>query len=280
MSDEVTVPLGLWIDDTPKYTLSHGYFEGIKDLGISTIAIMVESSKAAWDPTWSLSQISKVCERARALDLEVVLTAWPNPRRSYMAQMVGWMIGAVPLGASGVEVDLEGNWQTNDLDGSIGSLEAASVQLVQDLRELADDHDVRLEVTTHTGHQESSRRALVAPHVDRFVAQAYSVRVRPGGQLVKWDDRRLGPGHHQRWAADDARTVPGVIEGRPALSIGLPLWSQSWPGHEPSEALSAAYRAALEQHPAEIRFWSSKHLLGAVAKPYGRPWLEDLASSF
>lgn len=269
-------PLGLWIDCPPGRVLRGGYLRSVRGLGIRTIAIMVESSRPSWDHSWSLEQVAQVCELARELDLEVILTVWPSPRRSYLDAMASWLIRAADLGIAGVEVDLEGQWQIDDLDWSITSIEVAAAILLERLRTLSLPHDLRLEVTTHSAHRESSSLALVSPYADRLVAQAYSIRRRPGGQLVEWDDRRLGPGHHQHWAAADARTVPGVAEGRPQLSLGLALWSQVWPGHEASEALSLAYQAALEDRPVEIRLWSSKHLLGAQAKEYGRRWLEGL----
>lgn len=259
------VPLGIWVDTTPDTALVE--LADLPGLGITTAAIMVESSRPAWDPSWTLDQVARACDRARSLDLEVVLTCWPSPRRTYLDAMAAWLERACALGVVAVEVDLEGQWKRDDLDGSLSFADAAALLLLR-LRGLAGAHDLRLEVTTHTGHQESSPSALVVPHVDRVVAQAYSIRERPGGQLVSWDDQRLGPGHHQRWAAADARTAPGVGAGVD-LCIGLPLWGQRWPGHEPAEALDLAYQAALEEHPREVRYWSLKHL----RRGYAREWL-------
>ncbi len=263
-------PLGIWIDTTPESAIRE--LEELPGLGISTVAIMVESSSPGWDPSWTVDQVARACERARSLDLEVVLTTWPAPRRSHIDAMAAWLERAVPSGAAAIEVDLEGQWRRDRLDGTMASLGEAAALLLLRLRSLAGAHDLRLELTTHCGHQETSPSALVAPHVDRVVAQAHSIRERPGGQIVEWDDRRLGPGHHQTWAAADARTAPGVGAGV-GLSLGLPLWGQRWPGHDPAEALELAYQAALAEAPREIRFWSSKHLRNA----YARRWLEDCA---
>ena len=267
----MTPPIGLWLDDSPGVALAS--LDEIAELGISTVAIMLESPRPSWDPMWSLDQVARACERARGLDLEVVLTAWPSPRRAYLEAMHAWLERACSLGVVGVEVDLEGQWKRDDCDGTLSLPQAASLLLMR-LRALAGAHDLRIEVTTHPGHQESSPSALVAPHVDRLVAQAYSIRRRPGGELVAWDDPRMGPGHHQRWAAADARTAIGY--GHVDLSLGLALWSQSWPGHSPGDALTLAWRASLAEQPAEIRFWSSKWLVGGHATPYGRSWLRSL----
>lgn len=265
----MTPPLGVWVDTTPEAALVE--LAELPGLGISTIALMVESSREGWDPSWTLDQVARACDRARSLDLEVVLTTWPEPRRGHIEEMAAWLGRACALGVAGLEVDVEHNWRRGELDGSIASLPEAASLLLLRLRGLAGAHDLRLELTTHTGHQESSPSALVAPHVDRVVAQAYSIRERPGGEIVAWDDRRLGPGQHQTWAAADARTAPGVGSGVD-LSLGLALWSQRWPGHSPQEALDVAFRAALAEHPAEIRLWSLKHL----RRDYAQAWLRSL----
>lgn len=275
--------LGIWSDGGPRELLPH--LHELPELGLTTVAIMVETSRAAWDPVWTPAQVGEVCARARELDLEVVLTIWPVPRRAYIDVMIGWLELACGLGVAAIEGDLEGGrpegqppwgWCAAMLDGSIPSLADAAALLLLRLRSLAAAHDLRLEVTSHTGHAETSPRALVAPHVDRLVAQAYSIRRRPGGQVVEWDDEQLGPGQHQHWAARDARTVPGVRGGQVDLSLGLALWSQHWPGHEPAEALGLAYQAAVDEDPVEIRWWSLRHL---VERPYARAWLRALAAA-
>jgi hypothetical protein len=268
------IPLGLWVDDAPGVALAS--LDDYRELGIDTIAVMVESSRSSWDPTWTISQITRLQQRAVELGIEVVLTTWPSPRRAYLDAMASWLAQAVPYGAAGIEVDLEGQWGRNDLDGSLSSLSEAAALLLLKLRDLAGAHDLRLEVTTHPGHMESSPSALVVPHVDRIVAQAYSIRRRPSGEIIEWADKRYGPGRHQKWAAADARTVPAVGAGHVGLSLGIAAWSQAWPGHEPHEALDRAYQAAVAEDPAEIRLWSSKWVTGAHATPYGRRWLAGL----
>jgi len=265
-------PLGLWLDGGPHELAHLGELPG---LGISVAALMVETSRPAWDPTWTVAQVGQACELARRLDLEVVITVWPVPTRSWMDAATPWLDRACSLGVAAIEVDLEHMWKRSHLDGSLPSLEHAAQLLLLRLRDLAGRHDLRLEVTSHTGHAETSPAALVAPHVDVLVAQAYSIRERPpDGDVIEWGDRRYGPGLHQTWAAADARTVPGVAEGV-ALSLGLPLWGQRWPGRLPADALDAAYEAACAERPRELRFWSSLNLR---RNAYAREWLTALAA--
>ena len=263
-------PIGLWLDGGPG-ELAH--LGELPAHGVTVAAIMVETSRAAWDPTWTVEQVGQACHLARGLDLEAVITVWPVPTRTWLDAATPWLDQACTMGVSAIEVDLEHLWKRSHLDGSLPSLEHAAQLLLLRLRDLAGRHDLRLEVTSHTGHSETSPAALVSPHVDVLVAQAYSIRERPGGEVISWDDRRMGPGLHQTWAAADARTVPGVAEGV-ALSLGLPLWGQRWPGHGPAEALDLAYAAAVAEHPREVRFWSSLNLR---KNQYARDWLTALA---
>lgn len=272
-------PLGLWIDDAPTTVLGPGYLDELRDLGIRTAAIMCSAPGSGWRPTWTADQIARVCGALIARDIEVVLTTWPSPRRAVIDECCGWLEAVVPWGAAALEVDLEGQWKPVEMRGFDGLGEAAAY-LVAKLRSITSGRDMRLELTTHPWHSESSPRALVAPHVDRLLEQAYSIHRRPGGQVVEWGDARLGPGTHQRFALDDALGVPGVKEGRPRLAAGLAAWSQVWPGHEPHEALDAALGAALGAalaYPlAEVRLWSSKWVLGAQANGYAAAWLRSL----
>ena len=265
-------PIGLWIVCPPRRVLGPGYIEELKDLGISTAAIMVETSNPELDVRWTPEQIGRACELCRAADIEVVLSVWPMPSREYLEELAPWLESVVPLGVAGVECDLEHLWAPSRLHGFTSLTEAAAYLLLR-LHSLRDRHDVRLEVTTHPWHSESSPRALVAPHVDRLVEQAYSIRERPDGTLVAWDSRTLGPGHHQRWAIEDARLVPSIAAGHPNLSLGLAAWSQVWPDHAPREAMRLAYDAALECEPAEVRYWSSAFVLGSAANGYSATWL-------
>lgn len=272
------VTLGLWIDDAPARVLGPGYADELVELGVRTAAIMVSAPGLGWRPTWTIGQVQRATLALVERDIEVVLTTWPSPRRAVIDECCAWLEAAVVWGATGLEVDLEGQWKAEARAGFAGLGEAAAY-LLSRLRSITSGREVRLELTTHPWHAESSPRALVAPHVDRLLEQAYSIHRRPGGEVVAWDSRTLGPGHHQRWAADDARTVPGVAQGRPRLAMGLAAWSQVWPGHDPDEALGLAYQAALEADPAEVRLWSSKWVLGAQANGYSNAWLRSLAKA-
>ena len=248
------------------------YFDELGDLGISTIAIMVDSSKAVWDPRWTADEVDSVCKLAIERDIEVVLTCWPVPNMAIINAMLDGIAPMIDYGVAGVEFDLEGLWKQPRVVG-FDDLEAAGIHLVDATRELTAPLDVRLEVTSHNGHRETGKSAHVSPYADRLNTQVYSVRHR-NGMTVGWEHPN-GPGAIQRRGIVRAHGVRGLDAGGPRLGVGLAIWDQRWPGHRPEAALRIAYDASIEYSPGEIRLWSSKWLLGA--KRQG--WVADAIKS-
>lgn len=265
---------GLWIDDHPSLALSPSYIEELTGLGLHTAAVMVETSKERWDPYWSVENLRQFASCLVIRNIEPVVTVWLAPSRRYIDQMVTYLDRVVDAGFAGIEVDLEHLWKSGSLKG-FDALNDAAVYAIHHLKRISDQYDIRLEVTTHPWHGESSPRALVTPLVHRLVIQAYSIREWPDGTMIEWGGKR-GPGSMQRFAYDDAQIVPRISDGRVALSMGLPAWRQIWPGHQPREAMQIAYSEAEGLGVVEARYWSSKFVLGLRSNGYAGAFLRGL----
>lgn len=270
---------GVWIDDSPARLLTKEYWLECKHHNFVTAAIMLESTDAGFDPRISEEAIEKIGQLTRDVDIELVLTVWPEPRKDYIdgfAKKIGTYIQK--SGASGLEADLEGLWLPNRLKG-YSSMDLAGDALVEMFVKLSGAHDVRTEVTTYPYHQENNRTADVAPHVDRVLPQAYSVRNRTKDGKnweVPWD-HAYGPSNMQKLTIERAMQIKdfGKTNG-PMLSCGLAAYDQEWPGHLGEEALRIAYRTALRYNPLEIRFWSSKWIFGSKKNGYASRFMKSL----
>ncbi len=256
--------LGLWVDDRARVVLDERYLDDLVSLRLSTLAIMVHRSTAgretSWQPRWTAEQLARLRELAQPRNLSIVITTWPLPNRELLATFrreLPPLLAAA--GAIGLEVDTEGNWLPSRLDGFADMNEAAAA-LVDTLREIAAPSNARLELTTYPFHPENGAQAKVAPHMDRVFPQAYSVANRQD-KAVSWDERE-GPGKLQRFSASRAREIVPVAEGRPVLAMGLAAYDQTFEGHTPIEALKVAFDTAHNVGVAEVRYWSSKWILG------------------
>lgn len=254
---------GLWIDDAPRLVSTPEYWDRVVDIGYRTAAIMIDQSTPGWDPRWTPEQLQAVREiTSMWCDVEVVLTCWPTPDREDMGRMFRDLIVMLEVsGASGIEVDLEGNWLPRVARAQGWTYEAACAELVAGLLRLRKDHDVRIEVTTHPAHREANERALVTPHADRALWQVYSTRHLPSGQAVTWRGR-YGPFGREQ----DCRRLSGLATSWEIdWSFGSAAWDQRWPGHEIEEALDVSRSAQLASFPGEIRDWSSRWIVGALS---------------
>lgn len=262
-----TPKLGVWVDDQPATVLGDGWLAGLAALGFSTIAIMVQRSTAAqsdepWATRWTVRQLTKLRELAEPLGLDTVLTTWPLPDKDQLAQMGAAMPELLAAaGAVGFEVDTESNWDARRLSGFANMNEAAEA-LVATMRSAG---TVRLELTTYPYHPENDSKALVAPHMDRLFPQAYSVAQREG-KAVPYTDS-LGPGSMQAISVHRAEAIPGVSETKVALGLGLAAYDQDFAGHTVAEAMSAAFEAAVLQCVPEVRYWSSRWIVGCSSNP-------------
>jgi hypothetical protein len=163
-------------------------------------------------------------------------------------------------GAVGFEVDTEGNWDDKRRSGFTSMSDAAKA-LVETMRGAAAPTKSRLELTTYPYHPENDAKAEVAPHMDRLFPQAYSVAERQG-KVIPWDDR-MGPGKGQALTVHRAEAVPGVPMAEVELGLGLAGYEQDFAGHTIAEALEVALQAATVQRIREVRYWSSRWILGA-----------------
>jgi hypothetical protein len=194
--------------------------------------------------------------------MDIVLTTWPRPSKSLIASFASELPAMLTAsGATGLEVDTEGNWLDSKLDG-YASMSDAAKALLDTLRSLAQPNKARLELTTYPFHPENGNEALVAPHMDRLFPQAYSVANRRNGPIA-WTDPE-GPGRLQDSSAKRARTIAGVSAGRPGLAMGLPAYDQTFAGHTVAEAMQVALDAAIALQVSEVRYWSSKWVIGPM----------------
>lgn len=173
-------------------------------------------------------------------------------------------------GAAGLEFDAEGNWLPAKVKG-FANIDKAGDELVKVFERVSVAYDVRTELTTYPFHTENSKTADVAPHADRLLPQAYSVRNRKNKDgsnlLIDWNGT-YGPVGMQKLTLDRAMQVPGVgTTAGPLISCGLAAYDQSgWPGKTGEQAMRAAYDAACAYEPVEIRFWSAKWIFGILSK--------------
>lgn len=264
--------LGVWIDDPAKDVKTAKYWNTVQDHGFTTAAIMLETSGAGFDPKYDIKTLETIKKLALQRDIEIVLTIWPDPSKKYMEefeQKIGDYLSA--SGAAGLEFDCESNWLKNNVVG-YNTLDEAGDDFVKLFTRVSEKHDVRTELTTYPYHAENSRTADVAPHCNRLLPQAYSVRSRGEGS-VEWDDR-LGPGNMQKLTIDRALQVSGVGSfSGPLVCCGLAAYDQVWPGKLGEDAMMAAYQAAVAYNPLEIRFWSSKWIFGIKSNGYASKFI-------
>lgn len=249
--------VGAWID-CPLTSIDAEYVRRLRACGVTTAAIMTNKMNAVRSAEpWRLlapeTTIVRAANAFRTGGMDVVLTCWPRPSKAQIATLAESMTGLMrDTRAVALEVDLEANWHPRYLDG-FKSMKAAATHLVATLRTVA--NGARVEVTTFPGHAEARPGALVSPHVDTLIPQAYSVRNRSHGK-IEWTDE-LGPGRIQRMAHANA-----VATGCPHVAMGLAAYDQAWPGRTIGEAMGVAIETTRALGCGEIRYWSSKHIVG------------------
>lgn len=278
-----TMSRGLWIDDPPKTALNKGYFRSLRDCQMDLIAVMIDRCDEKWERTWNNQQLEGLLKLADEDAIEVVLTTWPYPNKEQINLMANDMKNLLSLGPFAAwEVDLEFNWKASRTRGfrrgfGLSALEHAGNYLVSRAREAGAETQARFEVTSFTQHTENGSKATVAPMCDRMIAQAYSIRNRPGlKKPIPWG-HAYGPASMQIMTLDRTLTIPNIDDGKPELGCGLAAWGQRWPNREPSLAMDAAFLAATNYPVVDIRWWSSKHVIGIKKNLYAAKFLEGLA---
>lgn len=267
---------GMWVDDSPRLVLDPRYFDRAADLGIKTLAIMVESSRDGFDPTWSERELDRARFYALARDMELVLTIWPTLFAKYHDELearIGGLLDAA--GAAALDCDAESNFR--ERPGSMSKLEAAQ-RLGALFDSLRTKRDVRIEVDTFADHPENGPHAVLATRSDRIIGQAYSVCYRKNAagvdELVPWDGP-LGPGGMQKHTFERSKLIPT----HPPISAGLAAYQQSWPGRKPQDAMAIAYTSSLAYAPREVRWWSAKWIIGSQANGYAADFIKSVAKT-
>lgn len=253
---------GEWIDDPWRLVRSDEYWDKLVDRGVRTADLMIDTSRPAWDPMFTIEQVEHFSTLAIEHDIEPVALGWPTPCRSVLDPMLADFEKIAEYVAA-LGLDTEGTWQHDDLDGSFRSLGDAAEYLLAGLYRLRERFDVRIEVTAFPGHGEASSSATLTPYADRFYLQSYSTRHDWRGDEVDWG-ARYAPGVRQR--LDIERVVNALPclgpDGPVKLCLGQALWDVKFPGHSIDEALDEALDAALAANVTSVRGWSSKWDVG------------------
>lgn len=262
----------LWIDCPRKKVMQESYWRTLAACGVRTADVMIDSSAVEWSPQYTRDDVQRIAEMAITYDVELVVTGWPAPRKSVIKEMTEDLESCAALGIAGIGLDTEHLWRSSYLDGTYRSLRSAAEDLMTRLLRIRERHDVRIELTTHTGHSEATERATLTPHVDRLYLQVYTTRHDWRGQLVAFDSH-LGPGRRQTDAiATIRRRCSWIADGSVELCIGQALWDQSWPKVQQAEALDLAHVSAVSAGIDQIRGWSSKWVIGSRASSVVSDW--------
>jgi hypothetical protein len=255
--------LGLWIDDSPGLALLRPYLERLRALPLSHVAVMVDSTETGLDARWTARQLADLAHAVP--EMGVVLTLWPEPTAAYVRQLERELPALIAAGVvRTVELDLEGGWKLGKLSG-YASMRAAGQALVEAVRRSgAREH----EVTTFPAHAEAHERGAVQDEA-RLWLQTYPVAHARGER--RDFDGPLGP---ERRPFEDVVRVRKTAEPGVEVCAGLAAWAQDgWPG-EPGDAMAMALGSAVRAGVRRVRWWSSKHVIGARANGYAAAAIE------
>ncbi len=263
--------VGIWVDDAASRVLDEAYLDRVASLDIATAALMVNRANTSrdqpdWDLRWKEEQFVAAARGLSARGIHVIFTAWPRPRRAAIDTLcatVGRLLRKCR--GAGFEIDAEGNWKASFLT-DFANLDEAGQYLGERMRR-ASPEGTRLELTTYPYHEELAEAPTVAQYMDVVVPQAYSVA---GARKPGWGER-LGPGSMQETAIELGRRVPGT-----QLVVGLAAYSQQYPGHLAADAMQLALDTVGDEGIEEVRYWSSKWILGQRANGYAAGFLGSI----
>jgi hypothetical protein len=290
-SDGTPCPMrvGVWGDDAPSRMAKDSYANKLQQLKITRVALMmnyanVSRSAEPWDLRWNDKGeegwhddiIARIADKYEKRGIRLILTTWPQPSKDQMDAMFVDMVSLMKITrAVAFEVDVEGNWHTRHMDGSFKSMDAAGAYLVRGMVAVNDEVGLGAitESTTFGHHAELGRFPTVTQRTDKACVQGYSVSPRQNGP-VGWNDK-LGPGGHQRWIYQRAKAA-----GAPKVCMGLAAWKQSgFKNRSPQEAMQRAWDVTRKLEDVdEVRFWSSKWILGSQSKktPYAAKFIRSM----
>jgi len=283
------VVIGAWGDDAAGAMAREAYADELVDLGISEVALMMNRANIStaadpWDlrfrdlgeEGWEDDVIAEIAGVYLARNIRLILTAWPQPSKDQIDEMCEAMVPLLRVcRAVAFEVDTEGNWVLKFLRG-FASMDEAAAYLVARMEwalEQAGLPDAETESTTFGHHAELGRHPTVTQRVDRACVQGYSTSPRSSGP-VAWDSY-LGPGGHQAWIIDRARRA-----GAREIVMGLAAYKQSgFRGHTADEAMQVAWDRTVTLGIRRVRYWSTKHILGAQRNRYAAKFLRSIRAS-
>lgn len=255
-----------WIDDPPSLVLQPKHLDALRSLGLTGVAVMVDTWKPGLDLRWRERDLERLAEALP--DMDRTVTCWAEPEPGSVAALSK---GLPPLvrafGAEAVECDLEMAWKTRRVRG-YPSLAEAGLRLSEALYGTG----VLVETTTFPYHLEATRAATVA--CDRVLLQVYSTHTRIDGTKVPWTGATFSPGEFQRWGIRRLREHRPQVEA----AAGLAAWKQAhsrWPVSA-EDAMARAYGATVAEGVTLARWWSSKQLVRGPR--YGARFLRELAA--
>lgn len=239
---------------------------------VKRIAIMVNRSSRLYQftPSWKLrnDSLRRITDAARCKGMGVTLTAWVRPNKANITAVRDYLDHAIKLtGATGIEVELEGNWSTSNLwADDFNTLGEAGAFLIGMLDDLARTHGVTIEGTTFPGHAElDASKATVMQRVQIAWPQVYAVVKPKGNPRYEWGGD-FSPGHYQ------AYYLPQFKAQWPELPVvcGLAGYGQVFHAHDPVDAIARSECEAIQQGSTRNRIWSVRHM---VPGGYLAEWL-------
>jgi len=245
--------LRLWWDLSEPLTLRNlgRLTRALTLMGVHTVAIMLDSSAADERPRWRWSP--KGLEEFTAVlsehDIEVHLTSWPRPTRTFIDATLEGIIERLEIsGATVWEFDLEHNWAPKLVE-DYATLKAAADSLLRGARSLA----IPLWMTTFPLHAELGAGSTLAHRLDAVAVQAYS-RHKQGDANYRWG-APYGPGDLQEMSIERVRAL------NRSVICGLGAWDQKFPHRTIAEAMDTALGAAFQAGVTHVSYWSAKWIL-------------------
>lgn len=255
---------GLWIADSPNMVSTAAFWDRFVDVGYNVADIMLDSSRPDWDARYTLSHLRVIRQLAMiARDVELGGSVWPAPHPDILKAMYDDLDIMLPtLGAYFLCSDMEGLMLPSVAREMGWNLVDAKKQWIEYLWRLKEKHNIRIELTTHTGHPEANADSYFAASdvVDRHMWQVYSQRVLPNGDTASWDGR-YGP---QRRVEDSARLARKTTQLQKRLGFGQAVYNQRWPDRTISQAMRIPHEGYIRHCPEEIRDWSSWNTIGML----------------
>ena len=237
------------------------------------------------DERWGPADLGRLAQDLADIEVATWGVAWARPNPASIGQIPEIVRNLIGMGAEGIEIEGEGNWQKRNVAGY--SDLAAAERALWDAVDAADpDRKLERRVTCHLGRlnrglheraDSSSWQAYSKHDEDESARHGWGGDVGPGWrQFAAYDRLRQVRGlsevhravyrQHDREPVEDVPRILGewiASTGGPTMSelrgsMALALWSQGFPGREAHEAMLIAYDSAVALGCTEIQYWSLK----------------------